>query len=896
MRDRLLLLAFFLSGAAALGYEILWTRLLSLALGSETLGIFGTLAGFFGGLAAGSFLLHGPVRRSANPARLFAVFEGVAAAYALASPHLLHALARRLPPLLGPAAGDNDTPLALLLSLATAILVLLPATVPMGATLAALVEARRRALADPAEGRGLGRLYGANTLGATAGVLATVHLVLPRFGMAAGSAPLAALGLLSAGLALAWARGFDLRPRPEEPAAETRGNGSLYLLLFGTGLAGVGLEVAGVQVLAQPLEDTVYTFAGILAVYLLGTAAGAWIYGRLAERLARRGRRDVTAILLAAHAVSVMLAAIALWLSPRVLRAVAPDDAGRAARMAAELLLAGLVFLPPTLLMGALASHLLSQAAGRGVGRAYGFNTLGATLAPFVFGLAGIPLLGYGGAFYLAGWLYLALFAGVALRGGWSALRIGGAAAAVLAAWLLAPPHLVLIGVDEGWRAIATRETLQGLVRVTEQIGGERPGGVPLRRLQVNTYFREGGGTAFGEKRMGHLPLLLAQDARTALFLGSSTGGTLGPVRHYPLERVAAVEIVPEIVELMPLFAAINEGVRNDPRVRFHTADARRFVAASRDRYDVIVADLFHPAKDGAGTLYSREHFEEVREHLAADGLFVQWLPLYQFDERNLRTVIRTFLSVFPEAHSFLGLYNAETPALALAGKASGRLTVDLERLESTLRAPVYEEVLMQDPRDLLGAGYMLDREALARYAGEGPLNTDLDPRVLFDAPASAYANRRDLPWRSLRSLLPHRTVYPEGLVASRDPARRAEIRREAAAFSRGLGLYLQGEVLRLAAGPDAPVPAEARELYLRAYEAAPDFRPAGDLLAALARMEPERTEAIFRRMLARTPDRVGIYRVWLHRLEEAGERDRYETLLMEARARFGADALGKAR
>jgi spermidine synthase len=887
-RDRLLLLAFFLSGVAALGYEILWTRLLSLTLGSETLGILGTLAGFFGGLAVGSFALHERVRRSADPARLFAVFEAIAAVYALCSPHLLHTLARTLPPLLGPAAGDNDTPLALLLSLGTAVLVLLPATVPMGATLAALVEARRRALTDRAEGTGLGRLYGVNTLGATAGVLAAVHLILPGFGMTFGSAILAALGLLAAGLAMLWARGFDLRV-PEAADVEGRpGARRLYLLLFGTGLAGVGLEVAGVQVLAQVLEDTVYTFADILAVYLLGTAAGAWIFGRFADKAARRGAHEVTATLLAAHALSVMLAAVALWFAPSVLQALAPSDAGRGARMAAELVLAALVFLLPTLLMGALASHLLAQAADRGVGRAYGFNTLGATLSPFVFGLAGIPLLGYEGAFYLAGWLYLALFGLVAAGRGWNPVRTWGAAAAVLAAWMLTPVHLRLVEVEEGWRVVADRETLMGLVRVTERIGSEPP----MRRLQVNTYFREGGGTAFGERRMGHLPLLLAPEARTALFLGTSTGSTLGTVRHYPLERITGVEIVPEIVELMPHFAHINGGVEHDPRVRIHTADARRFVAASRDRYDVVVADLFHPAKDGAGTLYSREHFEGVRDHLAPGGLFAQWLPLHQFDERNLKTVIRTFLSVFPEVHSFLGIYNVETPALVLLGKADGRLTIPLNLLRQQLRRPVYAEVLMQDARDLLGA-YMLDRETLARYAGQGPLNTDFNPRVLFDAPESAYANRQDLAYGSLLSLLPERTLYPQGLVTGADPARLADVRRHVTGFSKALGYYMRAEVARYAAGEGAPVPSEARAQYLLAYEAAPDFRPAVDLLVALASLEPQSAEGIYRRMLARSPDRsLPIYRVWLRGLEQAGERVRYNAVLREARERLGTGAL----
>jgi spermidine synthase len=137
--DRLLLLAFVLSGAAGLGYEILWTRLLALALGSESLGFLGVLGGFFAGLALGSWLLHTRAKTCRDPVRLFAVLECGAALYAAASPYFLHWLAQTLPPLLGSSAGDNDTFFALSISLLIAGVALLPGTICMGATIAALV-------------------------------------------------------------------------------------------------------------------------------------------------------------------------------------------------------------------------------------------------------------------------------------------------------------------------------------------------------------------------------------------------------------------------------------------------------------------------------------------------------------------------------------------------------------------------------------------------------------------------------------------------------------------------------------------------------------------------------------------------------------------------------------
>jgi spermidine synthase len=80
-KDNLLLLAVLLSGAVALGYEMMWTRLLSLVVGGELLGILGVLAGFFGGMAIGAFLLSKQAARSKSPLRIFLILEGIIALY-----------------------------------------------------------------------------------------------------------------------------------------------------------------------------------------------------------------------------------------------------------------------------------------------------------------------------------------------------------------------------------------------------------------------------------------------------------------------------------------------------------------------------------------------------------------------------------------------------------------------------------------------------------------------------------------------------------------------------------------------------------------------------------------------------------------------------------------------
>lgn len=902
-RDHVLLVAFMLSGTAALGYELLWTRLLALALGNETLGVLGVLAGFFGGMALGAAGFHRRALRSRDPVRMFVLLEVAVAGYALVSPHVLYGLADLLPPLLGPIAGDNDSGMALAVSILIAGAALLPGTFCMGATLPALVEAHRRVHRAGPGGVGLGRLYAANTFGATLGTLATVHLVLPAAGMAGGAGILSALGFLAAVLAMQWARPHArVLEKPRAATEETEVDTSkdpdpevvrerwlLLALAGGTGLVGVGLEVVGIQILSQTLENTIYTFADILAVYLIGTAAGAWLYSRFVAQATAGRPATVAAGFLVALALSVVMSSIAMARAPEVLEAVAPEGSSYPRHLWSEMVVALTVFTLPTVLMGALFTHVVGLLALGGVGRAYALNTLGSALSPLVFGVWAIGSLGYRDALFSVVYGYLLLFGGFTWFRRFKPLWQVGAILAVVGATALGPSTLVLVEDEERWTRIEERQTSMGLVVVSEYEGSGRPG-PKLRRLQVGHQFRMGGAMAFGERRMGQVPLLLHPGAEQALFLGVGTGATLGAVTAHDVEHVDAIELVPAVLDMLEHFESINHAVYEDERVELHAADARRFVAASQTEYDLVVADLFHPARDGAGGLYAREHFETVRARLGAGGLFAQWLPLHQLDERNLATIIRTFLDVFPEVHSFLGIYNVQTPAVVLVGRVpdgpSDRLHVDLDALEQTMRTPVLRQ-LFDGPRDMFGA-YLLDRVALERFAGEGPINTDLFPHVLLEAPRSAYLDDPSRGRRNLRALMRARVELPGHLVTADDPERLQVFRAETHRFSVALGHYVEGEIARVGAENASVPPREAIDAWLAAYDAAPEFAPARGRLYQAAARGGEIAEHILPAMIERTPNEVRVYRAYLAHLRTIGDEKRFEAVKAQAQARFG--------
>ncbi|MBL9102366.1 MAG: hypothetical protein JNL82_15480 [Myxococcales bacterium] len=904
--DRLLLLAFFLSGAAALGYELVWTRLLGLSLGSETLGVLATLAGFFGGMALGAAALHRRARTSPDPARLFAILELVAAAFAVASPHLLHALGAVLPGALGTALAPR---------IAVATLVLLPGTACLGATLPALAEARRRVHAGDLDGRGLGRLYAANTAGATLGVLLTVWLVLPALGHAVGVLVPAALGLVAAVLARRWARGrpgasvsSDLSQAPAIDASRDPDPDLLaepwllYALAFGGGVAGIGLQVVGVQVLAQNLENTVYTFANILAVVLVGTAIGAAIYQRWVRRLVHGRPATATLALLFVLGALVVPAAFALHRSPALLAALAPAHPTLAEAALAELGVAALAFLAPMLAMGAFFAHVtgLVAARGRGVGLAYAVNTLGCAVAPFLFGLYAVPALGYADAFYLVLYLYLLLFGLL----GWfrrfhPAILVGGAVALV-ALSALGPRSLALVEPEPGWTVVEAKQTVHGLVLVSEDTT-TRPGepelqqSGPLRRLQVGRHFRMGGARSFGERRMGHLCALLAESSAEApisrtLFLGLGTGATMGAAMDMSDAEADGVELIPQVLPLLHHFDKLNGELDRRPHATLHAADARRFVQAADTTYDFVLSDLFHPGIDGAGALYSAEHFAAVREHLRPGGLYCQWLPLYQLGEDDLKVVVRTFLGEFPEVHAFLGIHNPQTPALALVGRVPTptrpHLVLERARLEPLFTRPARNTATISVVRDLL-ASYLADGTALNNWAGDGPVNTDLRPRVLFDAPTAAYADDPALGARNLAAVLALRPQDPTVLF---DPADAEPVRAEAKAYAAAVDLYLRAGITLGDHTDLSTFPAPVAEQLLAAYEAYPAYEPVRQALHAVASKNPALAEQIFPRMLARSPDDPRVYQGFLRHLQAIGDKPRHDSLLEQANARF-ADA-----
>jgi spermidine synthase len=832
-----------LSGAAGLGYELIWTRLLSVALGHEVVAVLAVIAAFFTGLALGAFTLNAALLRSRHPERWYAALEFTIGLWAL----LLLAIA----PDIAPAMADwlGPAPPAWLhwsVAFGGSTLLLLPATMAMGATLPAMA---RIAACIGAPGRHVPGLYAANTLGAVLGTLLTTFVLAPSFGNSSTVMLLAACNLLCGGAILVLGRAgmrVDFAgPAPGYAPSETV---SFPLkVLFATGLLGVGFEVLVVRVLAQVLENTFYTFGAVLAVYLFGTAVGAALYQ---VRPPRRDFRPALDRLLFLTAATCLASASLLWFS-RDLHAALRETlgSGQGAAIAAETLLAAAVLLAPTLAMGALFAHL-AEGAGRRLGRALAANTLGAALAPPVFGLLVLPGTGAKVALLLVVGGYLLLLTRSTLFS-----PRGLAACAVAASCLIAPP-LHLVTVPAGGKLLRHVDGTMAAVSVVQDADG-------ARQLRIDERFTMGGtSTWFSDRRQAHIPLLLHPAPRSALFLGLGPGMTFAAAAAHPDLAATGVELVPEILPLLELFDPIfGELDARAPGLRLVASDARRYVSASETQYDVIVADLFHPSRDGAGALYTLEHFGKVRAALRPGGLFCQWLPLYQLDLPTLRLITRTFLTAFPDAQAWLGHLSLGMPIVALVGYAGPPPPYPPGQLATRMAqsAPLAEDLRSTrlDTDFALLGGLLATADGLRRFAGEGPLNTDDLPLVTYRAPGFVYTPQ-DPPATRLLELV-HALAAPTGehlprVVADDD-------------FRRRLTQYLAARDAFLETGvgvrPDwSPrlVLDRAREPLLRIVRMSADFEPAYRPLLGLAHAlhtsDPEVAAALLHELEAAAPER----------------------------------------
>ena len=436
----------------------------------------------------------------------------------------------------------------------------------------------------------------------------------------------------------------------------------VYLLAAATGYISLSQEIIWIKIVASADHGRPETFAHALGFYLLGLAAGALFGRRIQERLKLGSLRYVAVMLAAGGLIFFLGMPAGAWLHTR-------NDG------------AGLLFLlvatgVTSFAMGGVFPLLCAEgvrdggATGSGVSRVIVANVLGATAGPLLTGfvLLQVETLQHNvllltlGCFVMAEILWMAAPEARWRRRG----VVTGALLALIA--VVAQPTLYTLfleslhfgtdGYTPGYKYVVQgRSAIVGVWPSLREYGdGLYDGGfflnpVTNENMITRAYFLSA----------------LHPRPRRVLEIGLGTGSWARVLADNPdVDSLTIVELAPEYVQMMFHFPSV-ASVLDDPKVRLHFDDGRRWMARNPERrFDAIVINGTWHWRSGATHILSAEFLREAKSHLAPGGV------LY-YNTTGSLDIVYTAAGVFAHVTRYLNFVAAsDTPfAVDRATRAS---------------------------------------------------------------------------------------------------------------------------------------------------------------------------------------------------------------------------------
>ncbi len=754
---------FFCSGLAALVYEISWTRQIGLLFGHTVHAASIVLASYFAGMAIG-YLVGAKLSTRVSPLIGYAIAELLVAGWAFLIPMLLGISESAT---MAPWLCSSSFVWQTFVRGAFGFLLLLPATFALGVTLpmmATFVAGKGRGkLSDGSIASHIAIVYALNTSGALVGVLLATFYLLVVVGVRSSSFVAAALSILCAVVALLISRDQSFaEPRESlESSDENRerdhdalniqmlANSGLWTrhsrLAAISGFGILALQVLYTRMFSLVFHNSIYTFGVVIAVCLASLALGAAIASRLQRRYSAKQIIGVTTGIGALATSSSVL--VFGWLTE--LKYFSFGDSFVQYILGA-IGLVTVVVAPAITCLGMLLPLVWSMAgksgsAGQVVGNLTAVNTLAAATGALTASFVLLTWIGLWPSIVLMAMLFLVAAFPLLWQNGQTrtAIVLGLLTGVVSMLVLGSPMESEFNRTEYPERLVRRWNSPYGWIDVVKDT---KTGSFKIRQ---NLHYRFGKTGGNGrESRQAHIPLLLHEDPQEVLFLGLGTGLTAGgAILHREVEKIVAVELIPEVVEAVRSLAEYNNNVVDHPQVEIHVDDARHYLLANDREFDVIVSDLFVPWESESGYLYTVEHYEVALHRLKPDGLFCQWLPLFQLGEREFESIANSFASVFPNTTIWWGQLETNSPVIALIGSYSP-LLIDSHRLATRLEV-LGENLNSRDP-SIASPALFWDH-----YIGDWQLqslsnrNTDEHPRVEFLTPIS-NRNRNMLSGKAL--------------------------------------------------------------------------------------------------------------------------------------------------
>jgi predicted membrane-bound spermidine synthase len=594
-------------------------------------------------------------------------------------------------------------------------LVLLPATVCMGATFPLALSALRKTESSE---RPFSHLYVANVLGATSGTLIAAFVLIEILGFRNSLLVAATLNAALLVGAFALARSAAAVKSTSDASADRassrpRGGTVLVSLLFMTGLLSMAMEVVWVRQFTPFLGTFVYAFALILASYLAATFAGSVLYRTVARR------RPATGTI-----VWALAGAFAL------LPLVASDpNSGLPWGLPWAVIRLWIGVLPISAAFGYLTPMLVdrySDGDPERAGKAYAINVVGCILGPLIGCFVLLPAFGERVTnLVLTVPVFLVALVFPLRSAAEPASGRPGRRRAVLASCLAASALLILLSkpYESRFPSYAIRRDSTATAIAVGQ-GMKKDlfvNGISMTSLSPVT------------KMMVHLPMAWRPEPpRDVLVICFGMGTSFRSGLSWGAS-CTTVDLVPSVPELFEYFHSDAADVRLLPGARIVVDDGRRFLERTTGKFDVIVIDPPPPPEAaGSSLLYSREFYRIAKRRLRPGGILQQWYPGGR--SFNLATIWHALDEEFPHVLAFQSF---EGWGIHFLASESPLGTPSVEELSSRLPPRAAGDLVEWGPFRTVSEQFagVLQRRVLLQEGQVGPPA----PALTDDQPLTEY-------------------------------------------------------------------------------------------------------------------------------------------------------------
>lgn len=706
-----LMVAFFLSGASALIYQLIWMKELTLIYGSTTFALTTIIACFMAGISLGSYLMGHRAFKVNRVILLYGIIELCIAVYAIFMPFIFE-LTDFIYLQLAPLAGQTYLILVMLRFILSAIVLILPTTL-MGATLPLIIKYYVNK--DDFIVRYSAILYAVNTFGGVLGAFLCGFFLMEAFGLMTTNYIAVFLNIIVFIVALLLEKRDSLKPKLTENILDKesdyplfnyslRDNVILWALLF-SGFTAMMCEIVWTRQLILIYGSSLYSYTCILVIFLLGISLGSAV----ARNHFQNNIRNIYTFAFIELSIGLLIVAGTYYYTDLFyINFVLYDSLLNSFSLFTLFITTILLILLPSILFGMLfplalrlftpSFYLISERTGV----LYFYNTIGCVLGSLCCGFILIPLLG------LKWTLIFGASINIIIAGVFLFLSVNLSQIKAIAVSITVILVLIVIYFPANWdKNIMTSGF--AINQPAKMVPSKKAFNQYLKRGKVVFYkegyhsniavFRSQNGiytlynngkadasTDIADVRtqisMGYIPMLLAKDINNVLIIGMGSGMTAGVVEKFPVKHIDLVEIEQEVLEARKFFYYKYGDPLADERLRVTIDDARNYLKITPNKYDVIISEPSNVWVNNVANLFTQEYYKVVKKKLTSDGIFCQWIQSYNLDRIAVKSVIKALQNEFDSVYVFYPKTDRDIILIA----SNKTFKIDLDQVNSRLK------------------------------------------------------------------------------------------------------------------------------------------------------------------------------------------------------------------